>query len=227
MTKIISGKINLTEPDGKTSPYERFIVTINPDGSRTLRTVTRSPKGDLLRDVNQLLDSQWRDVQALGRVFFKGEALGTVRRRIVGDVLYSTVLSPDGTKDEATFDAPVQMILGFHAILADSWKMNRLDTSHQEFQEIMVHTVSDTWNGSSLGHGKRLVSKARFDKAEQLTLPAGTFDCEKFVWLTSFGKELHVWRTGEANVLAKMLVESGDKEGSIYELTDYEEETVG
>lgn len=227
MTKIISGRIQLTEPDGTTSPYERFIVTINPDGSRTLRTVTRSPKGDLLRDVNQLLDNQWRDVEAMGRVFFKDEALGTVLRRIVGDTLYSTVLSPDGGKDEATFDAPVEMILGFHAIVTDAWKMNRLDTSHNEYQQIMVHTVSDTWNGSSLGHGKRLVSEARFDGAERLKLPAGTFDCEKFVWQTSFGKELHVWRTGEANVLAKMLVESGDKEGSIYELTDYEEEIVG
>ena len=227
MTKIISGKIRITEPDGKTSPYEHFIVTINPDGTRTLRTVTRSPKGDLLRDVNQLLDQGWRDVEALGRVFFKGAALGTVLRRVVGDTLYSTVWSRDGAKDEASFDAPVEMILGFHAILTDAWKMNRLDTSHKAYQQIMVHTVSDTWNGSSLGHGKRLVSKARFDCAESLVLPAGTFDCEKFVWQTSFGKELHVWRTGEANVLAKMLVVSGDKEGSIYELSHYEEELVG
>ena len=162
----------------------------------------------------------------MARVFFKGEALGTVLRRVVGDTLYSTLLSRDGTKDEATYPAPKEMILGFHAILTDSWKMNRLDTSHNEYQEIMVHTVSDTWNGSSLGHGKRLVSKARFDTAERLELPAGMFDCEKFVWQTTFGKELHVWRTGEANVLAKMLVASGEKQGSIYELSDYEEEVV-
>ena len=138
MTKILSGKIRITEPDGKTSPYERFIITLNPDGSRTLRTVTRSPKGDLLRDVNQLVDADWRDIEAMSRVFFKGQALGTVLRQVIGDTLYSTVLTRDGGRDEATFDAPAGMILGFHAILTDAWKMNLLDTAHHDDQEILV-----------------------------------------------------------------------------------------
>ena len=226
MTKIVSGRIRITEPNGATTPYEHFIVTINPDGSRTMRTVTRSPKGDLLRDVNQLLDHRWRDVQSMGRVFFKGAALGTVQRRVVAGTLYSTVIAPDGSVDEATFPAPPEMILGFHAILSDAWKMNRLDTSHGDYQDILVHTVSVTWNGSTLGHGERVQSRARFDGSESLDLPAGRFDCDKFVWQTSFGKELHVWRTGEANVLAKMLVAKGDKAGSIYELSHYDEEPV-
>ena len=226
MTKILSGKIRITEPDGKTSPYERFIITLNPDGSRTLRTVTRSPKGDLLRDVNQLLGPDWRDIEAMGRVFFKGQALGTVLRRVVGNTLYSTVWSRDGATDEATFEAPPELILGFHAILTDAWKMNRLDTSHTDYQDILVHTVSPTWNGCTMGHGRRVPSSARFDKTERLELPAGRFECDKFVWQTSFDKELHVWRTGEANILARMVVARGDKEGSIYELSEYEEEHV-
>jgi hypothetical protein len=227
MIKILSGKIRITEPDGKISPYERFIVTLNPDGSRTLRTVTRSPKGDLLRDVNQLLGPDWRDIESMGRVFFKGQALGTVLRRVVGDTLYSTVWSRDGGRDEATFEAPPEMILGFHAILSDAWKMNRLDTAHSDYQDILVHTVSPTWNGSTMGHGGHARSRARFDKTERLALPAGSFDCDKFIWQTSFDKELHVWRTGEANILARMLVAKGDKAGSIYELSEYEEEIAG
>lgn len=227
MIKIFAGKIRITEPDGLVSPYERFVVTINPDGSRALRTVTRSPKGDLLRDVNQLLGDDWRDIEAMARVFFKGQALGTVLRRVAGDTLYSTVLARDGSSDERTFDAPPEMILGFHAIITDAWKMNRLDTSHHEYQDLMIHTVSRTWNGSTLGHGERIVSKARYDRTETLDLPAGRFDCDKFVWQTSFDKELHVWRTGEANLLARMEVVKGDKAGSIYELSDYEEELAG
>ena len=227
MTKILSGKIKITEPDGSTSPFERFIVTLNPDGSRTLRTVSRSPKGDLLRDVNQLVDANWRDIEAMGRVFFKGQALGTVLRRVIGGVLHSTVLSRDGGKDEATFDAPSGMILGFHASLTDAWKMNLLDTTHNNDQEILVHTVSTTWNGSSLGHGEKSLSTARFDKTESLSLQAGTFDCDKFVWQSPLvNKVFHVWRTGEANILARTLIAEGDKSGTIYELSEYEEEVV-
>ena len=33
--KIFSGKIRIIEPDGKISPYEKFIITRNPDKSKT------------------------------------------------------------------------------------------------------------------------------------------------------------------------------------------------
>ncbi len=169
----------------------------------------------------------WHDIEALARVFFKGQALGTIFRRLVGNTLHSTVMTRDGGKDDATFDAPPELILGFHALLTDAWKMNRLATTHGDYQPLLIHTVSRTWNGSTLGHGERISSEARFDRTETLDLPAGRFECDKFVWQTSFGKELHVWRTGEANLLARMDVVKGDKEGTVYELSEYEEEFAG
>ena len=89
-----------------------------------------------------------------------------------------------------------------------------------------MHTVSNTWNGQSLSHGEKLLSTVRYETSESLELPAGRFDCDKFVWQSPFNKELHVWRTGEANILARMFVAEGDKSGSIYELSEYEEEVV-
>ena len=50
---IYQGQINIIHFDDKIYEYENFIVTRNPDGSRTLRTVSRSPRKDLLRDVYQ------------------------------------------------------------------------------------------------------------------------------------------------------------------------------
>ena len=67
---IYTGRIDITEPDGYHCDYERFILTANPDGSRTLRTVTRSPKGALLRDVNQMVAADWRPSEVTGRLFF-------------------------------------------------------------------------------------------------------------------------------------------------------------
>jgi len=224
MTKIISGKIRITEPNGKISPYERFIITINPDGTRTLRTVTRSPKGDLLRDVNQIVSPEWRDIEAMARLFFKGDNMGSIFRRINGNTMHSKVLMREGLADLKEFDDPDHMIFGFHPIVHDSWKMSRLDTSHKDHQELLVHTVSTTWNGRTLGHGERLISKACYEKKEILDLPVGQVECEKFLWLSPFDKVLAVWRTGEANILARMSVLEGDKAGTNYELFHYEEE---
>lgn len=223
---IYTGRIDLTEPNGVKHDYERFILTVNPDGTRTLRTLTRSPKGDLLRDVNQLVEANWRPIEAIGRLFFKNKAEGTVLRRIVGDKLQSYVWSREGAMDFAEFDAPPNMNIGYHPIFHDAWKMCFLDTSHRELQPIFGHTVSNSWNGSSLGHGLKVSSKARFDGRESVVVPAGTFECERFVWHTSFGKILHVWRSGPDHMCVKLAVAEGDKAGSVYELASLETQKV-
>lgn len=223
---IFSGRIDLTEPAGNKSDYERFILTVNPDSSRTLRTVTRSPKGDLLRDVNQMVAADWRPIEAMGRLFFKNEPQGTVLRRVIGDKIHSYVWAPGAEMDYQVIDAPPRMTLGYHPIFHDAWKMNYLDLSHHEYQDILTHTVSNTWNGHTLGHGMKIKAQVKFDGRETLKVPAGSFDCERFIWQSTFGKELHVWRHGPHHVFVKMFVAKGDKTGSIYELATFEEKSV-
>ena len=224
--EFYSGRIDLTEPDGKTFDYERFMLTANPDGSRTLRTLTWSPKGDLLRDMNQLVAADWRPIEGTGRLFFKNEACGTVVRRVVGDKLESMVWKQGGPIDSASFEAPEKMTVGFHPIFHDIWKMSFIDTSHHEMQDILIHTVSNTWNGSTLSHGQKIKGRARFDGREDVTTPAGTFPCERFVWETSFGKILRLWRTGPHHIFVKLLVAEGDKAGSLYQLVNLETKKV-
>ena len=224
---ILSGRIDITEPGMAPTDYERFILTINPDRTRTLRTVTRSPKGDLLRDVNQLVREDFRPIEAIGRLFFKGEAHGTVMRRVVGDKLQSWVWTRDMEKpDYAEFEAPPRMTVGYHPIFHDAWKMNFHDIGTKELQEVFTHTVSNSWNGSSLSHGMQIRGKARFEATEDVNTPAGTFTCERFLWHTTFGKDLRVWRSGPHHLFVKLLVVKGDKEGAVYELAQFERKDV-
>lgn len=223
---IYNGSIDLTEPDGQRFDYEQFILTVNPDKSRTLRTLTRAPKGDLLRDVNQMVAENWRPIEAMGRLYFKNEAQGTVLRRVVGDKLHSYVWTQGSEVDYQTFDAPPNMLVGFHPIFHDIWKMCFVSTEHHEYQDILTHTVSNFWNGKSLGHGIKIPGKAKFDGHETVTVKAGTFETERFIWQTSFGKELHLWRSGPHHMFVKLLVATGDKEGSLYELAALKETVV-
>ena len=222
--KIFTGRVRIIEPNGDISPYEKFIITRNPDKTKTLRTVTKSPKGDLLRDVNQMISEDWRDIEAMGRLFYKNKNLGTITRRIFNNTLYSHIWNKDGHTDHKEFEAPHNMIIGLHPITHDAWKMNLLNTSHHDVQEMLVHTVSTTWNGRTLTHGEKLLSTVTYEGQETLSLPAGTFTCEKFLWKSPFDKLLAVWRMGEARVLAKMHVLEGGKSGTLYELDEYNEE---
>ena len=220
---VYQGHIDITEPDGTPKLYERFILTENPDGSRTLRTLTQSPKGDLLRDANQTVDADWRPIEAIGRLYYKKECHGSVLRRLTDKTLHSYVWNRDTKLDYTTFDAPPLMSIGYHAIITDSWKMCFIDMSRRDFQDITVHTVSKTWNGRTLEHGEKVTSRARFEGIEHIDVPAGTFECARYTWVTSFGKELHIWSIGPHRMLARMLVARGDKEGTLYELAEMTE----
>lgn len=224
---ILQGRIDIIEPGEQPREYERFTISVNPDSSRSLTTVTWAPKGDLLRQTNQRVTKEWRPIDASGRLFFKGKDFGTVIRRIDGKILRSWVWAPDSTEpDYAEFEAPDNMSVGFHPIIHDAWKMAFMDTSHNDAQELITHTVSQTWNGSSLGHGVQLRSLSRFIGKESISTPAGDLECDKFLWSSPFDKELEVWRTGPHHILARMHVAKGDKEGTVYQLAKLEETNV-
>jgi hypothetical protein len=223
---IYSGLLRLTGADGRASDYERFLITRNPDGTRTLRTLTRSPAGDLLRDTNQMVGADWQAIEAIGRLFVKGQSHGTVLRRVQGDKLQSWVWNHGTAVDYAEFPARPNLLLGFHPISHDAWKMSFLDRTRTDLQDVWVHTVSVTWNGSTLGHGELRCSKARFEGLEEVKVPAGSFRSERYSWTTPSGSELALWRTGAANVLVKMVSLGGARQGATYELVDYQEERV-
>ena len=195
--------------------YERFMLTENPDRSRTLRTLTRSPKSDLLRDVTQTVAHDWRAMEAYGRLFIKGESQGSVLRRVVGDKLLSSYWIPGEDRDEAEFEAPPNLIIGFHPVTADAWKANYYDLDRGGTQDVYVHTVSETWNGRSLGHGAARRSTIDFIGKETVTVPAGTFECDRFMWHSGIDSELEFWRTGPNHLFVKLVAHSRD---TLYQL---------
>ncbi len=64
---IISGTLVIGHEDDRSTyqDYEIFTLTANPDGSRTLRAVSHSPRGALLRDVNQMAGPDWRPIEGM------------------------------------------------------------------------------------------------------------------------------------------------------------------
>ncbi len=218
---IYQGQLDIVLPDGSRHDYERFIITRNPDGSRTMRTVTKSPKGDLLRDVNQMVGPDWRPIEAMGRLFFKEEAQGTVLRRVVGDKLLSWVWNAAGEMDHATFPAPPNLTLGFHPVMHEAWKMCFMQRTHHDPQPIYIHTVSHTWNGRALSHGGHTENTAEYVKDEVRKTRAGEFFSSEFIWHTQFGFGLRIWATGPDMILTRVEVEgSPDRDGTYYDLAE-------
>ncbi|PPR76673.1 MAG: hypothetical protein CFH01_01886 [Alphaproteobacteria bacterium MarineAlpha2_Bin1] len=218
---VYQGQINILETGGQIYDYENFIVTCNPDGSRTLRTVSRSPKKDLLRDVYQRESEDWEPKEAFGSLYYKGKYQGSIHRRLIDNNLHSWLWSANGKCDYQVFPIDKNVIIGFHAIFHEAWKMKKVINRNNEYNKILTHTVSDTWNGKTISHGSMLLSKARYEGIETVYVSAGNFLCEKFIWLTPFGKELLIWSHGDDSIFVKMEVIRGNNKGVIYELANF------
>lgn len=224
---IITGNL-LIGPEGDTAPgreYEKFTLTANPDGTRTLRTLTRSPRGNLLRDVTQTVAADWTFLEAYGRLFLDGVCVGSVMRQRVGEELESRLWRPGEAPDVARFPAPRDLVVGYHPVIGDAWKANFYDMGRRGVQSLVTLSVSNTWNGSSLEHGIPRESTMEFLGLETITVPAGTFETEHLVWHTRIDNDLHIWRHGPHNLLIQLTAPDRDtayRLGSL-EVIDVEE----
>lgn len=201
--------------------WEDFIVTRNPDGSRTAQTMSRFPGCSVVRHVTQTVAADFTPMDGHVRLFVDNEFKGVVIRRVVGDEVTSIVLPADGgPADEQTIalDGP-DMVLGYHPTTVEGWKLQKLDRAVSTPQTLRLLTVSLTWNGGTLGHGRKVEMPVRYLGREEITVAAGTFACDRYHWDTGdVDGELDIWTTGEDAILVRML---GHAKGFGYELERY------
>lgn len=207
--------------------WEDFIVTRNPDGSRTAQTMSRFPGCSVVRHVTQTVSADFTPLDGHVRLFVDNVLKGIVVRRVVGDKVTSIVIpADDGPIDQQTIqlDGP-DMVLGYHPTTAEGWKLQKLDRGSSEKQTLRLLTVSLTWNGGTLGHGRKVEMPVCYRGKEEITVAAGTFLCDRYHWDTGdIDGELDIWTTGDDAILARMY---GHAKGYGYELEEYETTTFG
>lgn len=210
------GEVWIRAPQGDPQLYERYAVTTNPDASRSLRTLTVSPNGSLVRDVHQTVSRDWRPLHGSSRVYLDGQAQGIVSKWVAPDEIHSTVFI-DGQFSYQRFPAPAtRFSIGFHPIADETWKMALVDASRPGRSPLTTHTCSPTWNGKTMEHGRTVQSEVDFLGLETRQVDGTALSCRAFLWHTPFGKQLKTWAFGDDYLFAGLLVVAGDNAGTEY-----------
>ncbi len=208
--------------------WEDFIVTTNPDGSRTAQTMSRFPGCAVVRHVTQTVAPDFTPIDGFVRLYVDNVFRGALVRRFEGDRLVSIRLPADGAPiDLETFAlASPDMVLGYHPTTAEGWKLMKLDRSVQGPQTLRLFTVSMTWNGHTLDHGQTGEMSVEYIGEDEITTPAGAFACHHYTWQTGadMDGDLQLWLTGSNAIVARM---DGDKRPFRYELASYSETSFG
>ncbi len=197
--------------------WENFIVTTNPDGSHTAQTMTRFPGGSIVRHVTQTVNSEFMPMDGNLRLFVGPEFQGTLIRRVVGDAVTSLLLAPDGSDiEEASLPGGADLVLGYHPTTVEGWKFTQCKRDVAGTQHVRILTTSATWNGGQMTHGKEVTLAIEYIGQETITVPAGTFLCDHYLWHTgAIDADIEVWTTGQDRICAKVI---GHAKGVTYEL---------
>lgn len=201
--------------DGKPCGEDRWTMTVQSDGTRTLRSFLN--QSNFGTQINLLMHSDaetFRPINAFANVYSGGAFLGAGHYAVDGDTLRVSVSSPKEHFVE-TVDLPETFTLLLHPISADGWHYGAgFDANGPAVQ---MHNLC------TLGSAGRSVNCAvypirlEFLGRETITVPAGTFETEHY----KFGENTEVWIAGRDRV---MIQHEYAVRGSRYQLVEFDGE---
>ena len=184
---------------------EDWALTLNRDGSRTMRCLAITDDSAFVRDVTYTIDHARQPVDAFVRVQVLGRVIGAGYFRTDGDTLRLTADSPAAGRVEQVVPSAGPLHIITHAVMLDGWTFWHYDTNGPADQSLTCYNTSTRWNGTDGPVGRIEQLQVSLIGAEPVTVPAGTFECKHYVLSSDIVKSppSHLYVTGDHNILVR------------------------
>jgi hypothetical protein len=200
--------------DGAPCGTERWLVTVYADGTRTIRTFLDMPNTASQITMVMRVDAEFRPIDAFANVYSTGRFLGSGFYAIEGHKLKQSINTPDGVFVDQ-IDVPEDFSLLLHPASADGWHYGYYDRNEAGQQASRQCTLGAAGRSVMCAFSERILE---FVGTETITVPAGTFETQRF----KFGDSTELWLTGPDRIIVQHRYREG---GSLYRLTEFEETT--
>ncbi len=202
------GRVNYIHDEIGERGREWFDVTIQKDGTRTLRSKCEMDDSEVLRDVTFTVDKNWMPIDSFVRLTVKGEFFGSS-----WFLFESDLVSCEGiTKNEGRVSQKVRVSspvrsFGCHPVVCDIWHLGSWDWNTvektQSWKSIMSSPLPNGASGPMIGISD---FQAKFIAEEEIETNCGKFQSKHFVFpLERKGKpDEHIWFTGDDLILTKI-----------------------
>jgi len=200
--------------DGTPRGSETFLMTVHPDGTRTMRATTDITVRDVHLTGVLRVDARFRPLEAYMSLYTQGRLKGTGVYTVQGDQLYARVNGPIGLVEHRQ-NAPDNFSLIVHPLAMDGWHSWHLDPAEREEQTGCVYNINGAADWVRPMSGAVEEQTFVHHGTETITVPAGTFETEH---ITMAGSS-QVWVTGPDRLLVRYVWEQFDL---IYNLASLE-----
>ncbi len=200
--------------DGKLRGRERFLLTVHPDGSRTMRAFTDIFGRDVTANVVLRADAAFKPVDAFVSIWTQGKLKGSGMFALDGVTLHSVVNGPAGPLDRKE-TVPADLSYATHPLALDGWHRWMLPGAiGQQGRGTLLNVQGDAdFTKPMTGRIQPVTFVYRGE--EDVQVPAGKFRAHHFVlegdvdiWLTLPDRILvrSAWpRFGSEYVLSRLV----------------------
>jgi hypothetical protein len=222
MSRLYRGKIVYAHEDEGEFGREWFTVTVEDDGSRTLRCLCQMDPVRLTRDVTCSVDASFRPRDCFVRVVNEAEFVGSGWFRFSDDHVEGEIVTAKEGRISQKFATPGRAnLFGTHPICIDIWKCVHVEADKPGETQKLENCFSSSLavNGAS---GPMLTPKTydlTFRGRDKVSVGAGTFDCVHFDWDTGTGRTLNLYAQPGDWLPIKTVVPERRR---YYELVEYE-----
>ncbi|MDX2145785.1 MAG: hypothetical protein SFV19_20700 [Rhodospirillaceae bacterium] len=194
--RVITGKLECrTVADDKLCGSDSFMLSLQTDGTRTLRANTEQPDRGMQINIVLRVAEDLRPLEGYTLTYSEGKFLGAGLFAINGDTLTASVKTPTRQSLE-TIAVPANFSLLLHPVSADGWHFGYYDMAKGGVQESSRCVVGGARESVRCAMS---TTPLEFVANERITVPAGTFDTRRF----KFGANTEVWLAGRDNVMVR------------------------
>lgn len=200
--------VYLTDGKGEMG-REMFYVTIQPDGTRTMRATCEMDDDHLLRDCVLSVDKQWHPLDAFVRLTINETLVGSTWYHFTDHTAECEGFTAEDGRFQQRFESEHRIrTFGAHPVHGDAWGLARWKRDKDKDPSTlgMAFSSSHMPNG---GTGPKLevsdkVTRHEYVGIEEITVPAGTFQTEHFQFLVADYPPIDIWAIGNDCVPARL-----------------------
>ncbi|MCP4924554.1 MAG: DUF3108 domain-containing protein [Gammaproteobacteria bacterium] len=191
----------LTDDIGETG-REWFHVTIQPDGTRTMRATCEMDDDHLLRDVTMTVDNNWYPVDAFVRLSIEERLVGTSWFHFTENTAECQGFTANEGRVSQHFETKNRIgFFGAHQLHGDAWgcatlkRDENLDSSTANLDFSSSH-LPNGGSGPLLVPSQAGFTSKKFIGKEQIEVPAGNFETRHFQFLVADYPPIDIWTLG-------------------------------
>ena len=202
-----------TKTDQRYRGVEQWRIFVHPDGSRTMMLSKDFVAFNALQIMTKRVAADFRPIDVYAAYWVQDGYRGSIRVTLDGDELRATSEGP-GAPNTVIRTVPHEIAVITHGESMNGWYLWQGEPKSAEPQDLDEFNLTPRAAEGQNVQGVIRTGSYRYLGTETVTVPAGTFETERYRIMN-----IEMWITGEDRILVKQIITDEDKE---YVLTKLE-----